>query len=682
MSKWIWYYGDFEVYHSLKLHARRDEFGHNFPPFWRLDDCWHNVRFRKEVELQTPEEITVSAHGVGNVEIDGRRHALDEPLLLTQGKHGIMVHVLNPDGLPCIYVKGKTVVSDETWLVNSYGREWVNAGSNALYLEKSDNPQEFGFSYEEIVPVQKNNVDGGILYDFGRETFAKLYVEIQDGEMDIFYGETKEEALDGRNSYLRAHIFPQSGICSRQELEKAPGRVSQPGQGNLETAYGDLKCGQEIPARAFRYLYVVSAPEQTYCLRAYHEYLPLKRRGSFRCSDEQINKIWDTAAYTFHLNSREFFLDGIKRDRWVWSGDAYQSYLVNRYLFFDADICKRTILALRGKEPVEKHINTIMDYSFYWLMSIYDYYEMTGDTEFVRRIYPKMVSLMDFCLSRLDADGFAAQVGDDWVFVDWAEMDKEGAVCAEQMLLARSLEAMAKCSQVIGQSCDDYDKAFVQLREKINRFFWSEEKGAFIDSFASGKENVTRHANIFALLFGYADAAQQEKIIKNVLQNDAVLQIRTPYFKFYELEAMCLMGNQEKVTQRIQDYWGSMLEAGATTFWEEYTPMLPWDGQLAMYGDKYGKSLCHAWGASPIYLLGRYYMGVRPTQPGYKAFEVMPNAGGLDWFQGTVPVGEGSVFVHMQPEVLEVCADVGGGVLLWKGERFPIKKNEVIRLPR
>ena len=29
-----------------------------------------------------------------------------------------------------------------------------------------------------------------------------------------------------------------------------------------------------------------------------------------------------------------------------------------------------------------------------------------------------------------------------------------------------------------------------------------------------------------------------------------------------------------------------------------------------MYLDKYLKSLCHAWGAVPIYLLGRYCLGV------------------------------------------------------------------------
>jgi len=81
------------------------------------------------------------------------------------------------------------------------------------------------------------------------------------------------------------------------------------------------------------------------------EYLPVATRGSFRSSDEEINKIWDVAAYTLHLNTREFFIDGIKRDRWVWSGDAYQSYLMNYYLFFDSSSVTRTLWALRGKEP-------------------------------------------------------------------------------------------------------------------------------------------------------------------------------------------------------------------------------------------------------------------------------------------------------------------------------------------
>ncbi|WP_394803707.1 alpha-L-rhamnosidase-related protein [Niabella hibiscisoli] len=99
-----------------------------------------------------------------------------------------------------------------------------------------------------------------------------------------------------------------------------------------------------------------------------YEYADLQDKGSFKCNDEEINKIYDVAKYTFHLSTKEFFIDGIKRDRWVWSGDAYQSYLMNYYLTNDNGTVKRTTLSLRGKDPVTSHINTIMDYTLYWFL--------------------------------------------------------------------------------------------------------------------------------------------------------------------------------------------------------------------------------------------------------------------------------------------------------------------------
>jgi alpha-L-rhamnosidase len=55
---------------------------------------------------------------------------------------------------------------------------------------------------------------------------------------------------------------------------------------------------------------------------------------------------------------------------------------MNYYLYFDSPTVTRTLYALRGKDPVTSHINTIMDYTFYWFMGIYDYYQYTGDKSF------------------------------------------------------------------------------------------------------------------------------------------------------------------------------------------------------------------------------------------------------------------------------------------------------------
>ncbi|MDQ8738131.1 amylo-alpha-1,6-glucosidase [Paenibacillus sp. LHD-38] len=643
---WIWYPGDFEIYHHLLLNTRREERNHYWPAFWRLDDCYHNVRFRKEVCCDAPEEMTVYARGIGHVMVDGHKHPFRQPIILSAGNHEIVISIARTDGLPCVYVDGERSVSDSSWEANDFSFEWLPAGSNGLYMNREDDPNIFAFQYKVLKPLSVEAGQDGILYDFGQETFAALsfkHIQAPNG-IQLFYGESIDEALDTEHSIL---------------IDTVP------------AGSDTYRC----PPRAFRYLFVQGVGTEQFMLTALYEFLPFDRRGSFTCSNEMINRIWDMAEYTFHLNSREFFLDGIKRDRWVWSGDAYQSYLINNYLYFDADITKRTIIALRGKDPIVKHINTILDYSFFWIMSIDAYYQATKDMDFITFIYPRMKSMMDYCISLADDDGFIRGREGDWVFIDWAEIDKIGAVSAEQILFAESLKATWACGELLGNGEERYIKRYDQLKEQIKASFWDEERGAYIDSFESGNRNITRHTNIFALLWGYADTEQRESIIANVLLNDAVPQISTPYFKFYELEVMCNIGRLGDVTDQIQDYWGGMLQLGATTFWEEYNPAVTDLERYGMYGDRYGKSLCHAWGASPIYLLGRYYLGVYSTSAGYDTFVVEPRLGGLEWMKGTVPVNGGTVSVELTQQSLEVVTDQSGGTVRILGREYPLMKD-------
>ena len=78
-----------------------------------------------------------------------------------------------------------------------------------------------------------------------------------------------------------------------------------------------------------------------------------------------------------------------------------------------------------------------------------------------------------------------------------------------------------------------------------------------------------------------------------------------------------------------------MLDAGATTWWELWNP----DG-----------SWCHGWSAGPTYLLTTHILGVQPTAPGWRSFEVRPQPCGLEWAQGTVPTPLGDVAVEWRVE--------------------------------
>lgn len=57
----------------------------------------------------------------------------------------------------------------------------------------------------------------------------------------------------------------------------------------------------------------------------------------------------------------------------------------------------------------------------------------------------------------------------------------------------------------------------------------------------------------------------------------------------------------------------------------------------SMYGDPYGRSLCHAWGSGPVYLLGRYVAGVEVIDVAYKTFDVSPQPGAYRFFVSETP---------------------------------------------
>ena len=84
-----------------------------------------------------------------------------------------------------------------------------------------------------------------------------------------------------------------------------------------------------------------------------------------------------------------------------------------------------------------------------------------------------------------------------------------------------------------------------------------------------------------------------------------------------------------------------------------------------MYGRPYGKSLCHAWGASPLYLLGKHFLGVRPTKPGYEEYVVEPHLGDLEWMQGDVPIPFGLIHVEMDRRQIKIRATGGRGTLIF-----------------
>lgn len=665
-ATWIWYPGDFEVWLGNQFNNRRTERGAMFPPFWKQDSHWPTVEFSTTVELAESETIHIKAEGLFNFMLDGKlQFGMPDEFLIPAGAHRLNFKVWNQSTPPALFIKGMTIHSNSSWLATYEDKIWIDengvAHGSGIYVpaaqwnfDRMDTPPSaYRLPTLRQEPVAQESIGEGMLYDFGRETFGYVRLSGLVGVAHIYYGESREEALDKDHCETLDIVSPH----------------------------------QELGSKAFRYVYVKTADNSHYdSLSMDYEYAPYdeSHSGTFACSDKLLNKIWEVGAYTMDLTTREFFLDGIKRDRWTWSGDAIQSYLMNYYLRFDTECVKRTIRQLRGKDPVTAHINTIMDYTFYWFKSILDYYQYTGDLTFISEMYPKMCTLMDYVLERTNSDGLVEGKADDWIFVDWVDfpMHKRGVLAFEQILFYKALMTMHTCATLLHQT-DPYQQLAENVIGKTRQLLWDDDRQAWEHAIEEGEINhqITKFPNMFAVLYDIVDDATKRNIVDSVLENNKIDPITTPYMRFYELEALCMMGRQTQVLQEIRNYWGGMLREGATSFWEKYIPSEQGTEHLAMYGRPYGKSLCHAWGASPVYLLGRYFLGIQPTQPGYATWEARPYLADLEWMEGRVPTPNGIIHIRMERHYVCIRSDEGRGRLYLGNRCFDIEPHTDYHIP-
>lgn len=666
-ASWIWYPGDFENFLSAQFSSKITYKGALSPADWKISGHYPCVYFFKDYDIKEPETVKIASQGKFAASIDRKIFFAGEPpeITLPAGRHTLKIAVFNYEKIPAIRVDGPSVKSDRSWRVKidranaefeeverARGLPITRAATDYGFCRPDNPPAKFELPRREIKPAKTEKSPGKIFSDFGEETFG--FVKFKGlrgkGTVAVYYGESPEEA----NSDEHCEVFGKYSF----DLEK-PADVALP------------------DAQGFRYARAVfsgglAADEMLMDF----EYADIAKRGSFKSSDGLLNRIWDVSYRTLFLTAREFFVDGVKRDRWVWAGDAAQSYLMNYYSFFDLPTARRTLWANRGKEPDTKHVNRIMDYSFYWLDSVREYYLYTGDSAFVKDIYPRMKTLADFCISRADENGFAVGRKDDWVFLDWAPMPKSGILCAEQILFARALDSLSECAKIAGESedCEKFAAMSRGLKGKTLKLFWDDARGTLRHSYENGNfsEKTTRYAGMFAVLFGFLDAQKAEKIRDNILLNDSVQKITTPYMRFYELAALCEIGKHDYVLDEIKSYWGGMLKEGATSFWEVYNPDERGAQHTAMYGRPFGRSFCHSWGASPLFLLGRYFAGVRPTKAGYSEYEAAPELSKLGWFKASVPTPFGEIKISMDKNSVEIKSDGGIGTIRLKSAAEPV----------
>lgn len=475
-----------------------------------------------------------------------------------------------------------------------------------------------------------------LLLDFGREIAGRIVFESTspiDSVVSIAYGESELEAL-------------ATGIASEQR-----------GGNYLGTNLLDIPANGTArgPKSAFRYVSIRflrgGADVSFRSIHAESIFYPVNFEGSFESSAPELNRIWETAAYTAHLCMQDDIWDAPKRDRGRWAGDLDVEGPVILDVFGDTALLSDTLRRLGDGTPPSEPVNGITGYTAQWITTLAALYQHSGDRAIIVSEHETLLRLLETMDSDLDAStGLLKSSTRGWGFVDWAPglygNTRETQVGTTLQFL-RAYQAAPALLRVAG------DEAHAKLYEERASALKQACRNSFLSSSirAIGSSWQLNALGVLSGLFTANDASALDGIFAHVKQDAPSDPVISPYFNAYLLEAMARTGHKQKALDWLRMYWGGMLAEGATSFWESYDLRWPkTDFHLSLQADGtsgYFVSLAHGWSSGPASWLLENVLGVRPTSPGYNSIEIRPSLLGLKFARGTVPTPHGPITIDI-----------------------------------
>jgi hypothetical protein len=465
----------------------------------------------------------------------------------------------------------------------------------------------------------------GILLDYGKEIHGgvKISMGIRESKtplkLRLRFGESVGEAMSdigGKQNATNEHSL-------RDFIVEVPwlGSIEVGETGFRFLRIDVVEAGEDAPIKSVDAAFI---------------YKDIPYLGSFESSDERLNEIWATGAYTVHLNMQNYLWDGIKRDRLVWVGDMHPEVMTINTVFGANEVVSKSLDLAKDQHPLPQWMNGISSYSMWWVLIHKNWYDYHGDLAYLKEQEQYMIGLLDQLSTFIDADN--KEVLNGGRFLDWPTSEDPKAVHAGlQAMMVMTFEAGSNMMATLNQKA--LQKKYIKIAKQLKKH--------------QPEGNTTKQAGALLSIANLADA---KKVNSEILTKDGVQRMST-FYGYYILEAMAKAEDYSGALNVIRDYWGGMLDLGATTFWEDFDILdtknsgridaLKEESVLDIHGDfgeycyvGYRHSLCHGWASGPTAWLTQYVLGINVLDGG-DTIKLDPHLGDLEFVEGTFPTKYG-----------------------------------------
>lgn len=434
-------------------------------------------------------------------------------------------------------------------------------------------PLQIGLSEKYVTKFSENST---VILDFGKEMCGGVRILTRAGmgtKIHIRFGESLSETC---TEVFKREFGPATNHHSVRDFETTLMSLSDMTFANTGYRYVRID--------------VVEGEATIKSIVGTNNILSKREKWKYSGDDELIKKIYQTAKRTIDLCAGgDYVWDGVKRDRLVWIGDMHPEMLAITTMYGSLKNFERSLDFVKDQTPIPTWMNGSPPYSMWWIIIIADYLRLTQNVGFVRRQLAYLDELLDLLNEHVDEEG---NMSYPYYFVDWPTKDKEDEIPGVRAI---NILAAKGAIQILKRFQKDTSKAELLLKKLLKQ------------------EIVVKSQKQVAALKYFATGLNDED--KKLLLDGGAKGMST-FMSYYILKAIASF-DKPRAIEIMKEYYGKMLEKGATTFWEDFD--MSWaknsndinsfakEGEKDIHGDfgaycylGYRHSLCHGWSAGVI----------------------------------------------------------------------------------
>jgi len=525
----------------------------------------------------------------------------------------------------------------------------------------------------------KKSASHCLTFVFDREVCGYPCFEIESGEscrLDLIFSEDvpgAAPALDRWRNHLR--VFLKKGVTRFEAL-----------------TYEAVKSMQVIITPPEKNTVVVikslSIRERLYPFKEPH----------LKTHDPDLDRLVAAAINTSRITMQDVIMDNVYRERgpyWTMGmeiGTLYalgaEDLIVRCLINFSRSftkhgyfMCQWPGVANTLAEFVRvKGGYNLVDLPVSYVRSLWNAYYHTGNKKLLEETYPNVKAFVKWLVGHAEKKNWIRWDFDPGQCIWLEHLGKWGPLrnkeCAFNMYL---YDLFHTVYPAIAETVGDRELSAVTrgiaggIKKRIHRDFWSDELGLLVNNLPWASKDGHHHIHELTLavsiLYGIVGKEHQTNTVDALANrrfriphvDDAYtiinaggknrripLRICHPVSSF-RLDALGMAGRHDIILKDLREVWARMESVK-----QNLTIAESWG--MRGIGGSYGK-VAGAWAqcnTTPLHMLFRHIIGIRPLEPGWRKFTIEPNVGDLEKIEATCYTPQGRIEIRLHGDHVKI----------------------------